>query len=77
VGVFSERDLTRLVASNIPLNSPVDEYMKRDPVVLNENATVRDAIDAIMKYGVRHLPILDEKRRVVGIISIRDLMRFV
>jgi len=77
VGVLSERDLVGLVASGIPLSSSIDEYMKRNPVTLNENATIRDAINAIMKYGVRHLPIINEKRRVVGVISIKDLLRFI
>lgn len=53
---------------------PVSEIMRREVVTL----TVKERLDLtqdIMNLGrVRHLPVLDDDRRVVGIVSDRDLL---
>jgi CBS domain-containing protein/RNA polymerase-binding transcription factor DksA len=47
--------------------------MSRDPVCLEPGAAVAEALDLIVDEGVSHLPVVDAKRRVVGIVSIHDL----
>jgi CBS domain-containing protein len=76
VGIFSERDLmTRVVvARRDPAETPVSAVMTRDVVT----ADVRDRVDAcedkMRRAGCRHLPVLAEGR-VIGMISMRDLLR--
>lgn len=49
--------------------------MTRDVATLELNDKLKIA-DDVMKLGrIRHLPVLDEKREVVGIVSQRDLFR--
>ena len=53
---------------------PVSEIMRREVV----SVTVGEKLDLtqdIMNLGrVRHLPVLDEERRVIGVVSHRDLL---
>ena len=76
VGVFTERDLIRSFCENPrdAADRPVSEFMTKDPVC----AQASEGYDAVylkmQTHGVRHIPILDG-RRLVGIVSIRDLTR--
>lgn len=73
VGVFTERDLLRLVASNVGLDAlTVGDVMTRNVIVIEEDASLIKAVHIMAKHGIRHLPIVDEDGKVVGIISIRD-----
>ena len=76
VGIFSERDLmTRVVvAGRDPSETPVSSVMTREV----ETAELEDRVDAceekMRRAGCRHLPVL-ARGRVVGMISMRDLLR--
>jgi len=75
-GIFSERDLMKrvVVAGRDPADTPVSAVMTREVVT----ATVRDRVaeceDKMKRAGCRHLPVLAEGR-VLGMISMRDLLR--
>jgi len=54
---------------------PVSRIMRTDFVSLSEDDRL-DLAEQVMKLGgVRHLPVLDAQRRLVGIVSQRDLLR--
>jgi len=50
----------------------VKERMKRDPVTVKKEDSFRYALKLIRKEGIRHLPVVENKR-VVGIVTDRDL----
>ena len=49
------------------------DIMTRNPVALRSDATVADAVEVLQTLDVRHLPVIDEERAVVGVLSERDL----
>lgn len=51
----------------------VDDYMTADPVTIREDAPAVEAARLVRQHGFRQLPVLDEGRRLVGIITDRDL----
>ncbi len=76
VGVFSERDvLTRVVAAGLdPALTRVQEVMTSDLVVASPADTHEEALRRMQRAGIRHLLVLAEGR-LVGIVSLRDLLR--
>jgi acetoin utilization protein AcuB len=56
-------------------DSYVRELMTREPVTLKEGARLRDAVELVMVRRVRHLPVLAEDGRLVGIVTDRDVKR--
>jgi acetoin utilization protein AcuB len=56
-------------------DSYVRELMTREPVTLKEDARLRDAVELVMVRRVRHLPVLAEDGRLVGIVTDRDVKR--
>jgi acetoin utilization protein AcuB len=53
----------------------VQDYMTREPVTLHEHDPLREAVELVMVRRIRHIPILDEEDRLVGIVTDRDVKR--
>jgi len=76
VGIFSERDLVRLVAKAgaVALDQPVESCMSREVIFAAPNETVDSLMARMTDRRVRHLPVLDDGR-LVGLVSIGDLVK--
>jgi CBS domain-containing protein len=73
-GILTERDLMRAVARGLPSDAVVAEYMTNDPETIEPDDTTQHAAVLMIHGGFRHLPVV-ERDDVVGILSIRDLVR--
>ena len=76
VGILTERDVLRAVARGLDDSSTVADWMTRDPDTLEADESTRQAATLMIHGGFRHLPVM-EGDEVVGMLSIRDLMRIV
>ena len=76
VGVFSERDvMSRVVAEGLnPDDTLIARVMTKNIVVARPHEDVDQALDKMHSVGCRHLPVVDDKRNLVGMISLRDLL---
>ena len=52
----------------------VSDVMTRDPMVVGPDAPLREAAEIMRSKGIRHLPVLDGDRRLLGIVTDRDLV---
>jgi len=86
LGVVSDRDLFKALSPNMGtvhesekdlacLNKRVHQIMTRGPVVLEENATVNDAIHLFNTQGVSCLPVVDREGKPIGFVSWRDILK--
>jgi CBS domain-containing protein len=74
-GIFTERDIVRALGEHFDAaGHPVSNWMTREPVTIEAEATVQDALDRMLSGGFRHLPVM-EGGRVVGLVSMRDLSK--
>ena len=53
----------------------VKDVMTKDPVTISPTFTIQDALLMIQDSNVGALPVVDDNRRLKGIISVRDLLR--
>jgi CBS domain-containing protein len=72
VGIITERDVLRAVATGTPLDTPVSELMSRDLITVEPGTSLREAARIMTEKWIRHLPVL-EAGRLVGVVSQRDL----
>ncbi len=77
VGIFSERDaLMRLnVSATELMDKPVSQFMTPSPETLEESDKIAFALHKMDLGGYRHVPIL-AGGKVTGVISIRDILRY-
>ena len=75
-GIFTERDLmTKVVAQGKdPAKVRVGEVMTSPVVPVRVDADVDDALHLMLSRHIRHLPLVDLEGKVVGMLSIRNLM---
>lgn len=75
-GILTERDVLRAVAAGVQEDTVVADWMTRDPETMAPDDTTQHAAVLMIHGGFRHLPLV-EGNDVVGMLSIRDLMRVV
>jgi CBS domain-containing protein len=72
VGILTERDVLKAVATDTPLDTPISEVMSKDLITVEPATSLREAARIMAERWIRHLPVL-EAGRLVGIVSQRDL----
>ena len=78
IGVFTERDYARKVAleGKTSKKTQVLEIMPKEIISVAPDDSVEDCMKLMTEHRVRHLPVL-EGEKVVGIISIGDLVNWI
>lgn len=78
VGIFTERDaLYKLNTEFRKLqDEPVSSFMTEQPQSLDLRAKVVFAVQRMDLGGFRHIPIVDQDEQATGIISVRDILRY-
>jgi signal-transduction protein with cAMP-binding, CBS, and nucleotidyltransferase domain len=77
VGIFTERDLMRCVmALGKPLSLPVGECMTPNPVTVRRTDTIGTAVKRMQKGGYRHLPVVVDDDKPVGILSVKRIVHY-
>ena len=69
VGIFTERDALKLMASGGEMDGSIEGLMTRDPVSVEQSDSIGTAIGRMSARGYRRLPILDEAGRPVGLLD--------
>jgi CBS domain-containing protein len=77
-GIVTERDVLRAVAEgHDPASLNIAEVMTPNPVTIDPETNLNDAAKIMFEKWFRHLPVVNTEDKVVGIISLRDLMGLV
>lgn len=76
LGIFTERDvmLRVVMARRDPARTSMAEVMTSDVVSAGIEMTAGEALALMIERHFRHLPILDAAGRVLGMLSIRNLL---
>jgi CBS domain-containing protein len=74
-GIFTERDvLSRVVAGHRnPVTTRVHEVMTCEMVCCRPDTDLEEARSVFKNRRIRHLPVVDEGQRLLGLVSIGDL----
>jgi len=75
VGIFTERDLLlRLESADLTRN--IRPYMTREPETLQPSDPIAFALNLMSVGGFRHVPLLDDRKRPVGVVSVKDVVNY-
>jgi CBS domain-containing protein len=72
--ILTERDVMRAVAAGKDGSAAASDWMTSHPDTIEPDDSTDHAASLMIHGGFRHLPVVEEGK-VVGIVSIRDLMR--
>jgi CBS domain-containing protein len=76
VGIITDRDITvRATSADLPASrTPVGEVMTRQARCCRPFHTVAEVAQTMSEVQIRRLPVLDDLDRVIGIVSLGDLV---
>ncbi len=85
--VISDRDYTKAIHPNIDkpsatvkdlatLNKRVHQIVKREPVVITEHASLKTVIQIFYENKISCLPVVDSNKHPIGVISWRDILKW-
>ena len=76
IGIFSERDYARKIVlkGKSSKDTSLDEVMTKELITVTKNYKIDQCMKIMNEKGIRHLPMLEDKK-IVGIISIRDVLK--
>jgi CBS domain-containing protein len=72
--LITERDLVGGVAAGMSADAPVWQLSSRQPVWASPTTHVVDALRMMAEHRIRHLVVVDEAGRAVGVLSVEDLL---
>jgi len=75
-GIVTDRDITRAQLDRVSdLDSlSAGEVMTRNPLEINEQASLSQAIESLRARGVRRAPVISSNGALVGLVSTDDLL---
>jgi CBS domain-containing protein len=74
IGIFTERDVIRVVAQGVNLDTPIEKAMTSNVTTIGEEASLEEARRLIVEHAVRHLPVVNSQGELVGLLSVRKLL---
>lgn len=77
VGILTDRDIVLevLAQGRDPARTAVSEVMTTQLVIASGSEDVDTAFERMRAHGVRRLPVVDAEGRVIGILTLDDLLR--
>lgn len=75
IGMLTDRDIAvRVVGKGVdPAKTSAEEVMTKGIVWCRTTETVEDAIHLMDQKKIRRLPVIDENKRLVGMLSLGDI----
>lgn len=78
VGIVTERDIVFACSEGWDsAKHQVWEIMSENPITIKPSDNIIAAMEKMREVGIRHLPVVDDEGRPVGIVSFRDIMDFI
>jgi CBS domain-containing protein len=76
-GIFSERDYARkvILQGKASKDTAVADVMTPDPVTVTPEHSIDECMALMTDHRIRHLPVVNERGSVEGVISIGDLVK--
>ena len=74
LGIVTEQDVTRRIACGDRDDSPIESVMSSPVFSICANDFLYHAIARMRRHGLRHMPVVDEGQKVVGVLQLHQAM---
>ncbi len=73
VGLITKKDLLFEYNNDTPLRNVMKDF--RDLIVVDEGIDIENAVEILRKHKIEKLPVVDRNRRLVGLITLKDILK--
>lgn len=74
LGVVTDGDIRNAIVKGAKLEDPIREIYNTEPVVLQKEISNFHSIELMKKYSIRHLPVIDESKKLKKVLYLEDLV---
>jgi CBS domain-containing protein len=75
-GITTDRDLrTRVLAEGLALDTPVEQIMSPNPITIQADDSVFEAMLCMLRHNIHHLPVV-HRQRPIGVINLSDIIKY-
>ena len=76
IGIFTDGDLRRHLETEPRLiDKRVSDVMTKNPTVISEDRLAAEAFDILRSKKIDEIPVVDEKRKPIGLVDVQDLLK--
>lgn len=75
-GIFSERDYARkgIIKGRKAKSTPMTEVMTTNVFTVKQTANIKDCMELMSEKHFRHLPVVTDEGKVIGVLSVGDIV---
>lgn len=75
LGIFTTKDFIKLMYEDSDLSNPIKKYMTTPLQTLDDNSSISQALDFIKEKHFKRIVVVDDKNKVSGIITQKELLK--
>ncbi len=77
VGIITERDIVRVAGAEqvLTLHMPARDIMTQPIITIDARSSLKDALQQMELNNIRRLPVVDKEKKMIGIITDKDIFR--
>lgn len=75
LGIVTDGDMRRAIIKGISFDAPISLMMTKNPIVINNSSDKNEALQLMKKHEIRHIPVIDDKNKVIGIYLWKDFLK--
>jgi dTDP-glucose pyrophosphorylase len=75
LGIITDGDMRRAIIKELDFKTPIQDIMTKNPIVMSYKSNKEDALRLMKKHGIRHIPIVDEKNKIINIFLWKDFLK--
>ena len=74
LGIVTDGDIRRAILNGIDFNNKVTNIMAKNPIYAKNNVTRSEVLSIMQLNKIRHLPIVDDNKKVIDVVLYEDLL---
>ncbi len=75
LGIVTDGDMRRAIIKDLDFKTPIQDIMTKNPIVISYKSNKEEALRLMKKYEIRHIPIVNEKNKIIDIFLWNDFLK--
>jgi len=75
LGIVTDGDMRRAIIKGLDFKTPIQDIMTKNPITISCKSNKEEALRLMKKYEIRHIPVVDEKNKIIDIFLWRDFLK--
>jgi len=75
LGIVTDGDIRRAIIKGLDFKIPIRDIMTKNPIAISYKSNKEEALQLMRKYEIRHIPVVDEKNKIIDIFFVERFFK--